>query len=156
MWKTPDLRVRPTGSASGGPEQPRYGQLAAWPVVPSLTPPLFYEYYFLPSCPSLSLWSAFERVWVLALSVTGSVRLSGLREGLTRGLLVMERLTVRGYRVTRSRARGGGVRSKERNVHASGPTGSASASSSGPGYGQWPGIRRPGTVWPVNPALFST
>ena len=79
MWKTPDLRVRPTGSASGGPEQPRYGQLAAWPVVPSLTPPLFYEYYFLPSCPSLSLWSAFERVWVLALSVTGSVRLSGLR-----------------------------------------------------------------------------
>ena len=44
MWKTPDLRVRPTGSASGGPEQPRYGQLAAWPVVPSLTPPLFYEY----------------------------------------------------------------------------------------------------------------
>ena len=39
MWKTPDLRVRPTGSASGGPEQPRYGQLAAWPVVPSLTPP---------------------------------------------------------------------------------------------------------------------
>ena len=117
MWKTPDLRVRPTGSASGGPEQPRYGQLAAWPVVPSLTPPLFYEYYFLPSCVRLllSLWSAFERVWVLALSVTGSVRLSGLREGLTRGLLVMERLTVRGYRVTRSRARGGGViKRKER------------------------------------------
>ena len=27
-WKTPDLRVRPTGSASGGPEEPRYGQLA--------------------------------------------------------------------------------------------------------------------------------
>ena len=24
------------------------------------------------------------------------------------------------------------------------------------GYGQWPGIRRPGTVWPVNPALFDT
>ena len=106
-WKTPDLRVRPTGSASGGPEQPRYGQLAAWPVVPSLTPPLFYEYYFLPSCPSLSLWSAFERVWVLALSVTGSVRLSGLREGLTRGLLVMERLTVRGYRVKRAPALAG-------------------------------------------------
>ena len=27
-WKTPDLRVRPTGSASGGPEEPRYGPLA--------------------------------------------------------------------------------------------------------------------------------
>ena len=27
-----------------------------------------------------------------------------------------------------------------------GTQGSVSASSSGPGYGQWPGIRRPGTV----------
>ena len=48
----------------------------------------------------------------------------------------------------------GGV--KERNVSQSGQTGSVSASSSGPRYGQWPGIRRPGTVWPVNPALFDT
>ena len=35
-------------------------------------------------------------------------------------------------------------------------TGSATASASGTGVGQWPGIRRPGTVWPVNPALFDT
>ena len=28
--------------------------------------------------------------------------------------------------------------------------------ASGPGDGQWPGIRRPGTVWPANPALFLT
>ena len=43
----------------------------------------------------------------------------------------------------RARARGG---VKERNVSQSGQTGSVSASSSGPRYGQWPGIRRPGTV----------
>ena len=36
--KTPDLRVRPTGSASGGARAPRYGQLAGPAVVPSLTP----------------------------------------------------------------------------------------------------------------------
>ena len=35
---------------------------------------------------------------------------------------------------------------KGRNVHASGPSGSASASSCGPGYGQWPGTRRPGLL----------
>ena len=61
----------------------------------------------------------------------------------------------------------GAVIKRKENVHASGPTlyyplahpGSAcvSASSSGrPGYGQRPGICRPGTVWPVNPALFDT
>ena len=77
--------IRPTGSASGGPEEPRYGQLAAWAVVPSLTSPLFY--YFLPSCRSLSLWSAFERFgswrcdWIYTLK-----RLAAER----RGLLVKE------------------------------------------------------------------
>jgi len=34
MSKTPDLRVRPTGSASGGARAPRYGQLAGPAVVP--------------------------------------------------------------------------------------------------------------------------
>ena len=45
---------------------------------------------------------------------------------------------------------GGVKRNKETNVSQSGDTtsrqGSVSASSSGPGYGQWPGIRRPGTL----------
>jgi hypothetical protein len=50
---------------------------------------------------------------------------------------------------------GGGV--KERNTSlVRAKTGSVSASSSGPRYGQWPGIRLPGIVWPVNPALFDT
>ena len=38
MWKTPDLRVRPTGSASGGAPAPRYGQLAGRSVFNTPSP----------------------------------------------------------------------------------------------------------------------
>ena len=123
---------------------------------PSLLQGPLYEYYFLPSCVRLllSLWSAFERVWVLALSVTGSVRLSGLR-GPDEGAPCYGEANGKGVSGNAlPRSRGRGEIKRKGNVHASGPTGSASASSSGPGYGQWPGIRRPGTVWPVNPAMF--
>ena len=53
MCQTPDLRVRPTGSASGGPRAPRYGQLAGRSVFN--TP---YLFLLFPSVMGvLRLWS---------------------------------------------------------------------------------------------------
>ena len=68
-WKTPDLRVRPTGSASGGARAPRYGQLASRSV---FNTPSLFTVFFLRLCLSLRVrvfqplalpWRENAHVW---------------------------------------------------------------------------------------------
>ena len=80
-WKTPGLRLRPTGSASGGPEEPRgirpAGRSA---LVPYLTPPLFCCFLLCHVCLSYT-WLVFV------------VRVTVLERFVGRGLTLVVALT---------------------------------------------------------------
>ena len=153
--KTPDLRVRPTGSANGGARVPRYGQLAGPRSRSVFNTPLFFTIFFRHLClrtchlevslsPCLSTLLAAENahVWPLPPPAARPSRRAGRpkpRHAKVGAAMPAELgQSTRSWGVLKETKKGTSI--------SPGTQGSVSASSSGPGYGQWPGIRRPGTV----------